>query len=105
LEREFYESGVIRMLAARIDRPRMHLEPFQHRSDITFRSSGSADFLDANIIHVEDAIALKNVAKRVDRPHYIREPSAVADALDHVHVGLGRGAEAYDDNVVGHRKS
>jgi hypothetical protein len=62
---------------------------------------GRAQLLDADVVHVEDAVAVDDVGDRVDAPDLVGEGAARAHPLDDVDIGLERGAEAEDDDVSG----
>jgi hypothetical protein len=87
------------MNAAGVDRAWMLAQPAEHHGDIAFGPRGRADFLNAHIVHVEDAVALHDVAERVDRPDFIGEPMASAEPLDEIEIGFGRRAEPQNDDM------
>ena len=51
------------MVPARVDRSRVFLHPGQHVGDVALGISSCADLLNADIVHVEDAVALAGVSK------------------------------------------
>ena len=81
----------------------MPAHPGQHVGDVALRCCGSADLLDANVVHVEDAIALEDAADGVDAPDLVGEGVAAAQPLDDVDVALQRRTETKDDDVPGCR--
>src|SRR5262245_37486575 len=84
-----------------IDRTRVATEPLEHVCDIAIRLSRSADLLDAHIVHVEDAVALDDVADSVDAPDLVTKRAAAAQTLGEIDKRLQRWPHAENDDVSG----
>jgi hypothetical protein len=62
--------------------------------DVAVRLRFGAEFLNANVVHVEHAIACQDVAGGVDGPDFVAERAASAEPLDEIDIGLERWPEA-----------
>jgi hypothetical protein len=91
------------MIPAGVDRAGMRAQPLEHHRDVALGTRSRADFLDAHIVHVEDAVALEispsALIAHTSSAKRCRPPSP----LDEIEIGFQRRPEPENDDVIGNR--